>query len=291
MKEHGIPASITLAQGILESGAGRSRLATEANNHFGIKCHSDWKGATIHHDDDALQECFRKYSHAKQSYEDHSLFLTTRGRYSFLFDLNKTDYKAWAYGLKKAGYATDPKYPERLIKLIEDYELYAYDLPASKQKKKHIAINKETSDSKTEEKITIEAVTDEKGTRIFYSDNMIGQITPFTTHEVKKINGVRYVVAKENDSYENIADEFGLKAKELYTINDANQNDDLEAGEIVFIRKKKARSSSVTFHVVKPDETMREIAQKYGIRLKTLYKRNDMREGVRPMIGQRLNLK
>jgi len=127
MKRHGIPASITLAQGILESGAGRGTLCTTANNHFGIKCHSGWTGETIYHDDDAEQECFRKYSRPAESYNDHSLFLTTRGRYAALFKLPKNDYVAWAHGLKAAGYATDPKYPDKLIGLIERYNLADYD--------------------------------------------------------------------------------------------------------------------------------------------------------------------
>src|SRR5690554_6163744 len=124
MREHGVPASITLAQGILESGSGNGRLAREANNHFGIKCHTGWKGDTIFHDDDAAQECFRKYRHASESYRDHSLFLTSRARYNDLFKLKKDDYEGWAKGLRKAGYATDPKYPDKLIGLIERYELY-----------------------------------------------------------------------------------------------------------------------------------------------------------------------
>jgi|SRR5690554_981130 len=127
MRTHGIPASITLAQGILESGAGNGRLAKEANNHFGIKCHTGWTGETIKHDDDALQECFRKYRHASESFRDHSLFLTSRSRYSELFTLKKDDYQGWAKGLRKAGYATDPKYPDKLISLIDRYELYQYD--------------------------------------------------------------------------------------------------------------------------------------------------------------------
>lgn len=304
MQEYGIPASITLAQGILESGAGQSRLAKEANNHFGIKCHKDWTGETIHHDDDALQECFRKYTQAKQSYDDHSLFLTTRDRYAFLFKLDKTDYASWAKGLKEAGYATDPKYPERLIKIIEDYELYRFDGLDTKSKNTYLTEKKQENippkqkhkkreniavDHKQE--VTQENTETDSKTKIFYSDKIIGQITAYSTHEVKEINGVKYVVASENDSYENIAHEFGLKTREIYAINDVPKNTTLEAGEIVFIRKKKTSSSNVTFHVVKPDETMREIAQKYGIRLKTLYKKNNIKEGVRPMIGQRLNLK
>lgn len=127
MKLYKIPASIKLAQGILESGAGDGRLAAEANNHFGIKCHKGWTGGEIYHDDDELQECFRTYSDASYSYRDHSLFLTDRKRYAGLFDLNPDDYVAWANGLRRAGYATDPKYPEKLISLIERYELYKYD--------------------------------------------------------------------------------------------------------------------------------------------------------------------
>ena len=135
MLQYGIPASITLAQGILESGAGKGRLAVQANNHFGIKCH-DWNGKKIYHDDDEEDECFRKYDNPEYSYRDHSMFLTNRGRYSFLFDLKKDDYKRWAKGLKNAGYATDPKYPQKLIDLIERYELYKYDNIVLKKKNK-----------------------------------------------------------------------------------------------------------------------------------------------------------
>ena len=135
MRSYDIPASITLAQGILESGMGDSRLATQANNHFGIKCHKEWKGKRIYHDDDEKGECFRVYKDPRKSYRDHSLFLTSRSRYDFLFDIKKNDYKAWAKGLKKAGYATDPKYPDKLISLIERYRLDSYDLKKREAKK------------------------------------------------------------------------------------------------------------------------------------------------------------
>ena len=141
MIQYGIPASITLAQGILESGAGRGRLAVEANNHFGIKCH-DWNGKKIYHDDDEKQECFRKYDNPEFSYRDHSLFLKNRDRYSFLFDFDKDNYKQWAKGLKKAGYATDPKYPQKLIDLIERYELYKFDNIVLKKKNKIYKVKK-----------------------------------------------------------------------------------------------------------------------------------------------------
>ena len=153
MRRHGIPASITLAQGILESGAGRGTLCVEANNHFGIKCHTGWTGETVHHDDDSEQECFRKYKDPAESYNDHSLFLTTRGRYANLFKLDKDDYEAWAKGLKAAGYATDPKYPDKLIDLIVKYDLAAYDAevlerpytPAPRIQDTAIASNTETA--------------------------------------------------------------------------------------------------------------------------------------------------
>lgn len=127
MKTYGIPASIILAQGILESGAGRGDLAMTANNHFGIKCHSDWKGDSVRHDDDTSQECFRKYDRVDESYRDHALFLTGKGRYASLFELDKDDYQSWAKGLRKAGYATDPSYPEKLISYIERYDLAQFD--------------------------------------------------------------------------------------------------------------------------------------------------------------------
>ena len=142
MKYFNIPASITLAQGILESGIGGSRLATMANNHFGIKCHKEWNGKKIYHNDDEIGECFRAYNDPRQSYRDHSLFLTTRSRYNFLFEIKKSDYKSWARGLKKAGYATDPKYPNKLISLIERYRLDRYDLINRKLNKEAVSMAK-----------------------------------------------------------------------------------------------------------------------------------------------------
>ena len=138
MHKYKIPASITLAQGVLESGSGRSELASKSNNHFGIKCHTTWKGDRVYHDDDEKGECFRKYVYVETSYNDHSLFLTQRKRYAFLFDYDIKDYEKWAYGLRKAGYATDKKYPEKLLRIIEDYELHRFDLIEEKQFVKEI---------------------------------------------------------------------------------------------------------------------------------------------------------
>jgi len=301
MREHGIPASITLAQGLLESGAGKSRLAIEANNHFGIKCHN-WTGETIHHDDDAAQECFRKYEHAEQSFEDHSTFLTTRPRYAFLFELDKTDYKAWAQGLKDAGYATDPNYPTRLITIIEDFELHKYDKQYNEtskntylieEKKENIPPKKHTPP--TSNTVTTQSqpssTTNKGATRVFHSDKIIGQVNPYFAHEVKTNNGVKYVLAIENDTYEGIAEEFGLKIWEIYNINDAVNPSKLKINEMVYIRQKKTTSSSNAFHTVNNGETMRDIAQKYGVKLSSLLKKNNMIEGTKPTIGQKIILK
>ena len=331
MREHGIPASITLSQGLLESGAGRSRLAIEANNHFGIKCHN-WTGATIHHDDDEEQECFRKYEHAEQSFEDHSLFLTTRSRYAFLFELDKTDYKAWAHGLSRAGYATCPNYPTRLINIIEEFNLHRFDKkalekptnnhlieekvenippkkqttarskavdtkppPARTQNNNAPATNPVQSAPKTVEVAqnqTQSTTTANRGTaRVFQSDRMIGQVNPYFAHEIRQNNGVQYVIATENDTFENIAERFGLKIREIYNINDAVNPSRLRAGEKVYLRQKKTASSRTAFHTVTEGETMRDISQQHGVRLNSLYKRNNMTEGAKPTIGQRIMLK
>ncbi|MEN8187363.1 MAG: glucosaminidase domain-containing protein [Bacteroidota bacterium] len=178
-----IPASITLAQGILESGSGRSQLALKSNNHFGIKCHKDWNGKKVRHDDDRRRECFRKYPHAEGSFDDHSIFLTSRSRYSALFDLREDDYKSWAKGLKKAGYATDRKYPQKLITIIEDYQLYDYDDLVLKDKKP-----KRSKYRKTNSKI----VSINKYIIVSQGDTLysIARNNAITVSELKQINGL-----------------------------------------------------------------------------------------------------
>ena len=175
MIQFGIPASITLAQGILESGAGKGRLAVQANNHFGIKCH-DWDGKKIYHDDDEKQECFRKYDNPEYSYRDHSLFLSNRGRYSFLFDLKRDDYKQWAKGLKKAGYATDPKYSQKLIDLIERYQLYKYDNIVLKKKNKQYKVRRGDTLYSISEKFNISISSIKRLNNLQGNDLTIGQI-------------------------------------------------------------------------------------------------------------------
>lgn len=265
MKKYKIPASITLAQGLLESGAGMSRLATKANNHFGIKCHKDWTGDSMPFTDDAPNECFRKYKTVEESYTDHSLFLTRRGRYSSLFDLEITDYKGWAKGLQLAGYATDKGYANKLIKLIEDYELYLYD-----DKKYASSDNKKTEERKPDKKDR-----------------------EFTYPIYKTPSGLLYIEAKGNDNFSAIAAELGFKVKDLIKYNEVpNVNYPLLKGDIVYLEKKKKKADiPFYYHIVIPGESMHSISQFYGIRLKNLYKMNKKDGNYVPEEGDQLKLR
>jgi len=217
MQQHGIPASITLAQGILESGAGSSALVKKSNNHFGIKCH-DWAGEKVYHDDDIKNDCFRKYAKPEDSFEDHSQFLK-RPRYADLYKLEVTDYKGWAHGLKQCGYATNPNYANLLINLIETYELYTYDMETGKGKNKKLA---------------------EAETEIQYNyllNSTMGAIPAFTVHTVKIVDGKKAVVARAGDTYDSIAKEFGLRKWEIRWYNKVKKGTLPEDGQTVFIRK------------------------------------------------------
>jgi LysM repeat protein len=264
MERSGIPASITLAQGCWESQNGNSRLAIEGNNHFGIKCKSDWTGKKIYHDDDALHECFRKYAHAEASYIDHSNFLLNSSRYSFLFQLDPKDYVAWARGLKKAGYATDPSYAERLIKIIEDYKLSVYD---------------EYGDNRQLASIRQEP---DKSVRV-------GPVLGKTNgkHKVEIRNGLRTVVVAEGDTYESLTKEFKLKEWQLYTYNDFERGRQPRVNEILYLSSKfKKASCQRKQHVADSGDTMHYISQRYALRLKPLLRRNRMQPGDEPAEGQ-----
>jgi len=257
-KEYGIPASITLAQGLLESGAGQSEFVKNSNNHFGIKCH-EWTGDKIYHDDDSKGECFRKYDQVIDSYEDHSLFLKNKPRYAFLFELSPTDYESWAHGLKKAGYATDPSYAYKLISIIENYELHKYDLA------KEQGTNSVAKSTKTEKKQALE------------NNASMGNIDAFASHQVFKNNHVRFVVAVPGDTYGNLADEFNISEKRLRTYNEINQFSTLTPGTQVYLQYKKnkaARGNNV--HVVRPGDSMYSIAQNYAVKIEKLYILNKM---------------
>jgi hypothetical protein len=267
MVEFNIPASITLAQGILESGDGNSRLAREANNHFGIKCHTGWEGDYIRENDDAPNECFRKYKNPEESYKDHSFFLSQRGRYAFLFDLDITDYKGWAHGLKKAGYATNPKYGHLLIKIIEENSLDKYDLLGDD----YVAVNpypNEIPESKNRE---YEAFAVAGNNRKVFTNN-----------------GKKFIFARKGDDFYKIADDLNVYNFQVWKYNDLSKKDNLQEGDMVYIQKKRNKSKTTEYHYVKPGETMHSISQVYGIKLRKLYKYNLMKKGTSPRTGQML---
>jgi len=271
MERSGIPASITLAQGCWESSNGNSRLATEGNNHFGIKCKAEWTGKKIYHDDDAKGECFRKYAHAEASYIDHSNFLMAGSRYSFLFKLDPKDYKAWAYGLKKAGYATDPTYAERLIKIIEEFKLSVYD---------------EYGDNRQMATIGQEPAP----TKIKPVNAPLGKTN--AKHKIEMRNGLRTVVVTEGDTYESLSKELGMKDWELYTYNDFAKGRQPRVNEIMYLSSKhKKANKQHKQHVTENGDTMHYISQRYALKLKPLLKRNRMKSGEEPVSGQVIYLR
>jgi LysM repeat protein len=239
MNQYKIPASITMAQGILESGSGNSTLARTANNHFGIKCHTDWKGEKVYIDDDAKNECFRSYPKVEDSYIDHSMFLITRKRYESLFSLSPTDYKGWAYGLKSAGYATNPKYAEELIRLIEELELFKLDGSSNS----------------------------------LISSNNSAIITTKKNHE----NNVDYIIAKKGDSFYKVAKRYGLTLSQLHAYNDYNpEKDILEEGDLVYLEPKRFYSRTKDTILLEQTMSLREISQKEAVKLKKLMRKNQI---------------
>jgi len=266
--EHRIPASIVLAQGLLESGAGLSEFARQSNNHFGIKC-NDWTGAKIYHDDDAKGECFRKYDQVIESYEDHATFLKTRPRYASLFNLEPTDYEGWAHGLKKAGYATDPTYDYKLISIIEIYNLHQYDLG----------------------NITVETVKNEvKKENENYGS--IGTIKAASNHQLFRVNGVKFVISANGDTYASIADEFNVTEARIRNYNEVSATEMLSVGTRVFIESKKNKApKDCDSHVVEAGESMYSIAQSYAIKIEKLYQMNKMAFSDGVLLGQTLKLR
>lgn len=263
MLKHGIPASITLAQGVFESGAGKSELARKGNNHFGIKCHG-WQGATTYHDDDAKQECFRAYNNAYESYEDHSRFLKDNIRYRKLFSLKTTDYKGWARGLKACGYATNPSYAQKLIDIIELYKLYQYDKATSYDKfmAKHNA-------------------KDQPALRG-------GQL-----HPIRIYNKNYYLIARKGDTFKSIGKEVGISYRAIARYNERDKNDMLQEGDIIYLKKKQKRAPKDfkrRSHIVRKGESMYSIAQFYGMRLKSLYKKNGLMPDYQIKVGDTLRV-
>ncbi|MFN0187339.1 MAG: glucosaminidase domain-containing protein [Bacteroidia bacterium] len=275
MMKTGVPSSITLAQGMYESDYGNSPLAKGANNHFGIKCHKEWSGDTYHKDDDAPNECFRKYENVTQSYDDHSDFLRSRERYHSLFELEITDYKGWSHGLKKAGYATNPIYASKIIGLIEKYNLHEFDaqgikIPVTAEK---VENSPKPTPKKAEIK-TVKSNTEQK--------------TSSTNSNA--VNGVPFVYAREGDTWTKISSDHNIELWQVLEFNDADKNDILKVGNKVFIKAKKNKSTTFT-HVVQEGETMHDIAQQYGVKLSKLYKMNQLQPGVNVTVGTKVYLK
>ncbi len=247
MERHKIPASITLAQGLLESGAGNSTLTKKSNNHFGIKADNSWKGRKTSSIDNGRKCYFRAYDDPRDSYEDHSLFLAGRSRYASLFKLKSTDYEGWAKGLKKAGYAEDPAYPRKLISLIERYELYKYDHYSSKNLPSNTTYN-------------------------------ILQ-TLSNRHTIYRSSELLYLIANTGDTFESLAKETGISRRKLIKYNDLYKGYALKAGDIIYLEKKHNKALKPhKFHTTQEGESLHSIAQKYGIRMKKLYNMNPQYE-------------
>lgn len=262
MLRYRVPASITLAQGLLESRAGLSDLAVRGNNHFGIKCHG-WTGRKTYHDDDEAGECFRAYDNARQSYEDHSRFLSQNSRYARLFSLDRTDYRGWAKGLKACGYATNPNYANSLIGIIETYGLSQYDRANTYDR----FLERHTADTPARPGETL--------------------------HQIYSYNDNYYVVAREGDTYTSIAKEVGLSARKIAKYNERNKKDTLSPGEYVYLKKKRKKAEKKYKkrpHVVKAGESLYSIAQYYGVRTKILYKKNNLSPDYQISVGDRIKV-
>lgn len=267
MYKYGIPASITLSQGLLESGAGKSLLATKANNHFGIKAGTSWTGPVMLKDDDAVGEKFRVYRSVLESYEDHSRFLTRNRRYASLFLLERDDYNGWAHGLKSAGYATNPRYAYLLIDLIERYSLHRYD-----HFSRHAASG-------------------------FVSDK--GSVAPLVSSAAKerriyRCNKSFYVVARPGDTYSSIGKWAGISERRLRKYNEVPRHAPLASGDVVFLEKKRKKAARVlkhTFYTVRPGDSVHGIAQRYGMRVETVYKNNAIPIGGSIAVGQKLRIR
>ena len=261
MMRHHIPASITLAQGLLESGAGKSLLTVSSNNHFGIKCHNEWTGRRFYKDDDIKDDCFRVYDNARESFEDHSKFLL-RPRYQSLFSLKITDYKGWARGLKACGYATNPRYADQLIGIIELYGLYEYDY------------------AKTYD-------------RFLASHSGANTSGHYASHRIYYRNKNYYLVANGGETFKSLSKEVGVSYRKLAKYNERNKKDVLSKGDIVYMEKKRSKAEKMYKnqpHVVRANESLYDIAQLYGIRLKYLYKKNGLPLDYVPRPGDRLRV-
>lgn len=273
MKRTGVPASITLAQGMVESNYGRSELARRGNNHFGIKCHN-WAGARIHHDDDRKNDCFRKYSSPEESFRDHSDFLKNGSRYSFLFGLSPTDYEGWARGLKKAGYATNPDYANMIIRKIEEENLTVYDKGYTAEKRQMRASVPNVQERVDEATASLNDGIIAKPSRVLIN------------------NRIEYLIVKDVDTRERLEEEFDLLRWELPRYNELQSDFRLYPGQILYLQPKRDRADAgKDNYVFAEGDTMYSVSQKFGMKLKSLYELNRMDEGTQPVPGTRLWLR
>jgi hypothetical protein len=268
MNRSGIPASIKMAQACLESADGNSEMSRKSNNHFGIKCKSDWNGGRSYHDDDEKNECFRKYKTVEDSYVDHTNFLMSNSRYNFLFQLQPTDFTGWAKGLKKAGYATDPGYAGKVIDIIEEHQLWRLD-----------------------HKMTYEEMAQVEKMRLGDQFSKEIFINPYSTRQVSLHNGLRSAIARKGDNFELLSQEFGVKAWELRKFNDYPEGYEPQPGEILYLQIKKPKALGMyQMHRVAEGESMHYISQYYGIRLRALYRLNKLKYGELVPVGTLLKL-
>lgn len=279
MQRTGVPASITLAQGIIESASGQSLLAVDGNNHFGIKCHNSWKGGTMHMDDDAKGECFRTYDTPEESFRDHSDFLRYRDRYKFLFDLDRRDYKGWAFGLKQAGYATDPSYATKLIRTIEEYDLSRFDVLTTEEQsvipvsptllEEPVAVRKAVSAPVQEEfRFSL--------SRVMYT-----------------LNNVAFVYAREGDSWKSLAKEYHLFPFEIRAFNEVGKNAEIKPGDVVYLEAKKSKApKGLDMYIVSEDgESLHQICQRFAVKESSVRMLNKMGSDVRLFEGDVIKLR
>lgn len=285
MQRSGVPAAITLAQGILETGGGQSDLASLAYNHFGIKCKAEWTGETISHTDDAKDECFRKYSCVQDSYKDHSDFLSSRPCYAFLFKLAPTDYEGWAKGLKKAGYATNPAYAQKLITLIVENHLQDYTLAALNDQSPHeeMLANVKSDMILNETDLAKPAtlkISEEKTKKILYPVNT-----------VFNINDLKVIYAEAGTSLFALANNYSISLKKLLDYNDlADETDILNSPQLIYL-EKKSKKGTKDIHIVEANETLHDISQKEGIQLTIILEYNGLQKGMEPARGEKIYLK
>jgi LysM repeat protein len=310
----GVPASITLAQGILESQYGESNLVKGSNNHFGIKCKTEWTGQKMYHDDDEKGECFRVYATAEESYRDHSDFLRARAHYAFLFKLDPTDYDGWAKGLKKAGYATNPTYPQKLLKVINDYNLQQYSLEALARlnNPSPVTVPVTTLPAESTTAAKVEALTStEVAASNPQTEKTIGQYsakeetminasvaTPVPA-KVKKtanyptgiftINHAKVIYAPEGTSLLSLANQYDVALSKLVEFNDLSEMDVLDTDRLIFI-ERKPKKGTIDFHVVAPGETLHDICQQEGVRLESLMEYNRIARAAALTPGEKIYL-